>query len=58
MRDQLIEKVLKIGEKRRRILTEMQVAIYANDKDQVFVLAQKLTGLSDEERLRVNPRFN
>ena len=58
MRSPLIERALEIGQKRRRILTEMQVAIRANDKDQVFSLAQKLTGVSDEECLRANPGIN
>jgi hypothetical protein len=58
MQTELIEKTLEIARKRRRILTEMQSAIRANDKDQVFALARKLTGLSHEECNRTNPRIN
>ncbi len=55
---QVIEKVLEIARKRRNILTLMRSAIRANDKDQVFALARKLTGLSNEECHRTNPRIN
>lgn len=55
---QVIEKVLEIARKRRNILTLMRSAIRANDKDQVFALALKLTGLSNEECHRTNPRIN
>jgi len=58
MQTELIEKTLEIARKRRRILSEMQTAIRANDKDQVFDLARKLTGLSHEECDRTNPRIN
>jgi hypothetical protein len=58
MQTQLIEKTLEIARKRRRILTEMQTAIRANDKDRVFALARELTGLSNEERHRTNSRIN
>ena len=44
--------------KRRRILAEMRKAIRENDKDIVFDLACKLTGLSDEECHRTNPGIN
>ena len=58
MQSQLIDKALEIARKRRRILAEMREAIRANDKDVVFDLARKLTGLSDEECNRTNPRIN
>jgi hypothetical protein len=58
MQTKLIEKTLEIARKRRRILAEMQTAIRANDKDQVFALARKLTGLSDEECHRTNSGIN
>jgi hypothetical protein len=58
MQTQLIEKTLEIARKRRRILAEMQTAIRANDKDQVFALARKLTGLGNEECHRTNSRIN
>ena len=58
MRNQLIEKALEIARKRRNILAEIHSAIRANDKDGVFELARKLTGLSNEECNRTNPRIN
>lgn len=58
MQSQLIEKALDIARKRRRILAEMREAIRANDKDVVFDLARKLTGLSDEKCYRTDPRIN
>jgi hypothetical protein len=58
MQSQLIDKALEIARKRIRILAEMREAIRANDKDVVFDLARKLTGLSDEECHRTNPRIN
>jgi hypothetical protein len=58
MQSQLIDKALDIARKRRMILAEMREAIRANDKDVVFGLARKLTGLSDEECHRTNPRIN
>jgi hypothetical protein len=58
MQSPLIDKALEIGQKRRRILAQMREAIRANDKDVVFDLARKLTGLSDEECHRANPRIN
>ena len=58
MQSQLIDKALKIAKKRRRILAQMRDAIRANDRDAVFDLARKLTGLSNEECHRTNPRIN
>jgi hypothetical protein len=58
MQSQLIDKALKIAQKRRRILAQMRDAIRANDRDAVFDLARKLTGLSNEECHRTNPRIN
>jgi hypothetical protein len=58
MQSQLIDKALEIGRERRKILTQMRDAIRANDKDLVFSLARKLTGLSDEECPRTNPGIN
>ncbi len=54
----LIEKALEISRKRRQILEQLRQAIRAGDKDAVFSLARKLTGLSDEERNRIDPRLN
>ena len=39
MQSQLIDKMLEIGQKRRRILAQMREAIRANNKDVVFDLA-------------------
>jgi hypothetical protein len=58
MRAEVIEKVLEIGKKRRAILSQMREAIRLNDREAVFQLACKLTGLSDEECNRTDPRFN
>jgi len=58
MQSELIDKALEIARKRRRILAEMRKAIRENDKDIVFDLACKLTGLSDEECHRTNPGIN
>ena len=55
---QVIEKALEISRKRRGYFQEMQRAIRAGDKDSVFELAKKLTGLSDEERHRTDTRLN
>ena len=54
MQSQLIDKALEIARERRKILTRMRDAIRANDKDLVFSLARKLTGLTDEECPRTN----
>jgi hypothetical protein len=58
MPSQVVDKVLEISRKRRHILSQMRDAIRANDQDLVFDLARKLTGLSDEECHRTDPRFN
>jgi hypothetical protein len=55
---QIIEKALEISRTRRGYLEEMRRAIQAGDKDSVFTLACKLTGLSDEERHRTDTRLN
>ena len=46
----LADKLLDIAQKRREILVEMRLAVQAEDKDAVFLLARKLTGLGDEKR--------
>jgi hypothetical protein len=58
MRSQIIEKALEISRKRRGYLEEMRQAIRAGDKDSVFALARKLTGLSDEKCHRTDTRLN
>ncbi len=58
MPGQLIEKALEVARKRRRILEHMHRAVRAGDKDLVFALARKLTGLSDEKCHRTDPRLN
>ncbi len=50
MHGQIIERALRISQKRRGYLEAMREAIRLGDKDSVFELARKLTGLSDEER--------
>jgi hypothetical protein len=56
--EQIIEKALEISRKRRGYLEEMRRAVQAGDKDSVFALAQKLTGLSNEECHRTDTRLN
>jgi hypothetical protein len=58
MQRQIIEKALEISRKRRRYLEDMRQAIQAGDKDSVFALARKLTGLSDEKCHRTDTRLN
>jgi hypothetical protein len=58
MQRQIIEKALEISRKRRGYLDAMRKAIRSGDKDSVFELARKLTGLRDEERNRTDSRLN
>jgi hypothetical protein len=58
MQSQLMDRALEIARERRKILAQMRDAIRANDKDLVFSLARKLTGLSNEECPRTNPGVN
>lgn len=52
---QIVEKAIEISRKRRGYLDAMRKAICTGDKDSVFELARKLTGLSsDEKSHRVN----
>ena len=55
---QIIEKALEISRKRREYLEEMRRAVQAGDKDYVFDLARKLTGVSDEKCHRAGTRIN
>ena len=55
---QLVEKALEVSQKRRRALEQLREAVRAGDKDKVFSLAQKLTGVTDEKRDRTDPRIN
>jgi len=50
MHGKVLERALEISRKRRGYLESMRDAIRAGDKETVFDLARKLTGLSDEER--------
>ena len=54
----MLDRVLEISRKRRAILSEMRTAIQRADKEAVFALAKKLTGLSDETGSGTNSRFN
>jgi hypothetical protein len=56
--NELLQKALEVGEKRRKLLEEMRAAIDIGDKDIVFKIAIKLTGLSDEKRYRIGASFN
>ena len=55
---QIIEKALEISRKRREYLEEMRRAVQAGDKDSVFDLARKLTGVTDEKCHRTGTRIN
>lgn len=58
MPSQIVVKALEIARKRRNILGQMREAIRTNDRELVFELARKLTGVSDEECNRVDSRIN
>jgi hypothetical protein len=55
---QIIERAVEISRKRRAYLNAMRKAIRTGDKDSVFELARKLTGLSDEGRHRTDTRLS
>lgn len=55
---QALDLALKISQKRRGYLDAMRKAIRAGDKDAVFELARKLTGLSDEAQYQPQARPN
>lgn len=54
----LAAKLLDISRRRRQILEEMRRAVRAEDKELVFLLARKLTGLDDEKCNRTDSRIN
>lgn len=54
----MIERALEISRKRRVYLDAMRKAIRLGDKESVFELARKLTGLSGEKRHRTDPGVN
>jgi hypothetical protein len=59
MHRQLVEEALEISQKRKRLLEEMRKAVRAGDKETVFSLALKLTGLTNEKEChRTDPRIN
>lgn len=58
MADEVVEKALEIARRRRKILEELRQAIRMGDKEAVFNLACRLTGVTDEERHRACPRVN
>lgn len=58
MQPAIIERALEISRKRRGYLDAMRKAIRSGDKDSVFELAKKLTGLGDEKSHRTDTRFN
>jgi hypothetical protein len=55
---QLVEKALEVSRKRRRALEQLREAVRAGDRDQVFSLARKLVGVTDEKRHRINKSIN
>jgi hypothetical protein len=58
MQSQIIDRALEISRKRRGYLDAMRKAISSGDKDSVFELAKKLTGVADEESHRTDSRLN
>ena len=54
----MIDRVLEIAKKRRRILSELRAAVQIGDREAVFNLARRLTGLSDETSHRTDPSLN
>ena len=59
MQRQIVERALEISRKRRGYLDAMRKAIRLGDKDLVFELARKLTGLGDENKChRIDTRLN
>jgi hypothetical protein len=53
-----MDKVIEIASKRRRILSEMRTAVQVGDREAVFNLAKKLTGLGDETSHRTDQSLN
>jgi hypothetical protein len=58
MQAHIVERALEISRKRRGYLEAMRKAIRQGDKDSVFELAKKLTGLSNEKCHRTDTRLN
>ena len=58
MQRRIIEQALEISRKRRGYLDAMRKAIRSGDKETVFELAKKLTGMSDEKRHRTGSRVD
>ena len=58
MQRQIIERALEISRKRRGYLNAMREAVRSGDRDTVFELARKLTGLNDKEGHRTDTRLN
>jgi hypothetical protein len=54
----VVDRIIEIARKRRLILSDMRTAIKAGDKDTVFNLATRLTGLSDEASHRTDQSLN
>ncbi len=47
---QLIPRLVEVQKKRRALLRDMKAAVIAQDREKVFFLAEKLTGVNHEER--------
>ena len=58
MTRELVERALEISRKRQQILDQMRQAVRMGDKEAVFELACKLTGVTNEERPRTYTRVN
>lgn len=58
MTKELVERALEIARKRQQILDQMRQAVRMGDKEAVFELACKLTGVTNEERHRTHTRVN
>ncbi len=58
MTRELVERALEISRKRQQVLDQMRQAVRRGDKEAVFELACKLTGVTNEERRRAHTRVN
>jgi len=54
----ILDKAVEIAGKRREVLSDMRRAVQRDDRELVFALAKKLTGLSDETSHRADQSIN
>lgn len=58
MTQELVERALEVSQKRRHLLEALRQALLSEDKEKVFALARRLTGLNDEESIRTGQSIN